>query len=104
MNKKPSFIANTQEIKSIDELYKEVRNIREAGELDEDRIKEIIHQIESINPEEWLIKYELIEILLNFKTNKSKLYNNLKSQIIKISEKNIDLQQSILRGIKSIEN
>ena len=103
--KKPSYCgSNTQEIKSIDELYKEVRNIREAGELDEDRIKEIIHQIESINPEEWLIKYELIEILLNFKTNKSKLYNNLKSQIIKISEKNIDLQQSILRGIKSIEN
>ena len=76
----------------------------EAGELDEDRIKEIIHQIELINPEEWLIKYELMEILLNFKTNKSKLYNNLKSQIIKISEKNIDLQKSILRGIKSIEN
>jgi len=103
--KKPSYcISNTKEIKSIDELYKEVRHIRETGELDENRIKEIIYQIESINAEEWLIKYELMEILLNFKTNESKLYNNLKSQIIKISEKNTDLQQSILRGIKSIEN
>ena len=103
--KKPSYsIGNTQETKSIDKLYKEVRQIREGGWVDEDRIREIIHQIELINSEEWLIRYELMEILLNFKTNESKLYSDLKAQIIKISEKNIDLQQSILRGIKNIEN
>ena len=75
-----------------------------ASEIDENRIREIINYIESIDSEEWLIRYELMEIILNFKSNESELYNNLKSKIIKISEKNTDLHQSILRGIKILEN
>ena len=89
---------------SINLLYKEVRQIRNLGDIDEDRIREILEQIELINSDEWLIKYEIMEILLSFKSSETTLYNDLKNQIIQISKPNTDLYQSILRGIENIEN
>ena len=70
----------------------------------EQRIREIITKIESDYPDDWLIRYELMEILLESRKSKSQIYKNLKSQILQISETNVDLQKSIIRGIQSIEN
>ena len=78
--------------------------MRENSEIDEDRIKETITIIESDYSDDWLIRYELMEILLILKMGESQLYKSLESQIIKISEVNTDLHRTIIRGIESLEN
>ena len=103
--KKPNYSTNHSiECETLDSLYKEIREMRENSKIDEDRIKETITIIESDYLDDWLIRYELMEILLILKMGESQLYKSLESQIIKISEVNTDLHRTIIRGIESLEN
>ena len=58
------FTGTIFESETLDGLYKEIRKMRENSKMDEDRIKEIITIIGLDYSDDWLIRYELMEILL----------------------------------------
>ena len=77
--------------------------LNEAHPTAYNKVREISDIIDLEYPEEWLLRFDLLQITYNVKGRNHHLYNHLKHQIINISKKNPDLLRSIDRGIKIIE-
>jgi len=77
--------------------------MREESNIDRNCIDDIIKKLNSSYVDEWLIRYELMELLSRSNLRESHLYIELRSNILHISKSNIDLNQSVLRGIQSLE-
>ena len=78
--------------------------MRDGNNIDVDKILDISNKIKSTYPNEWLLRYEIMEIILDLNEDIPNLYDRMKTDIIRISNKDIDLQQSIQRAIQIIES
>jgi len=85
-------------------LYEQIKSMRDEKYIDRDKILDISNKIKSTYPNEWLLRYEIMEIISDFNEDIPDLYDRMKADIIRISNQDMDLRQSIQRAIQIIES
>jgi phenylalanine-4-hydroxylase len=92
----------TSENKALNQLYLQVRTIREKGKFTEKEIQELkqIHEkLEKHYPKDWLLRYELLE-LAQEQGLKMNWEPKIKSRFTEISAEAQDKAEMIRRGLK----
>ena len=98
---KPNYLLHhSKKEKNLIDLYHEVHIIKGQSTFNEDAIKTIIAKIDLLFPEEWLLRFEILEILSAH--GQSNLYMEIESKILSIASRNQDLLTSVERRISQL--
>jgi hypothetical protein len=82
------------------ELYRQVRNLREAGSVDEKNLSELLEAVRSGAPGSWLLWLELLELA----PAGGRLAAELRDGLEKLAQSDPELRQLIERGVKLVDN
>lgn len=82
----------------LENMYAQVREIRESGNISEDQLKHMVENIDIHTPDIWLLLLEIMEI-----TEDPSFKEKLRGDLVLISEKNPHLSVLILEGIELLD-
>ena len=98
---KPNYLLHhSKKEKNLIDLYHEVHIIKGQSTFNEDAIKTIIAKIDLLFPEEWLLRFEILEVLNAHE--QSNLCMEIESKILSIASRNQDLLSSVERRISQL--
>lgn len=89
----------SEERSNLEELYREVRNIRE-GNNNNDSLKNIFHTVKAEHPKDWLLSVEIAELLKD--DNKPELMQEVLIHLEKLKENRPELNKLISNGLELI--
>jgi phenylalanine-4-hydroxylase len=95
----------TEENRELNELYAQVRKLRDLNQWDEQRIGQlegIYRQLEKKYPLDWLLRYEILEIAHAQKLN-LKWAQGIRSQLEKLAQELPGLGETIQRGLELVK-
>ena len=98
---KPKYLTKYSKLeKSLIHLYEKVISNDSKSNLNNQELQLIVDELDLSFQDDWLLRFELLNILNPEKD--SKLISKLRLQIDNISRKDFDLHHSIKRGLDSI--
>jgi phenylalanine-4-hydroxylase len=95
----------TKENRHLNELYAQVRKIRESGQFNEKALHsltEIYEILEKNYPSDWLLRYELLELNVGKKLNLS-WESQLRDRLKQIAIQSPEIQETISRGLELLK-
>ncbi len=85
--------------KKLNEMYQQVREMREKGRIDEEKLEIIYHALVENYPEDWLLKLEMMEILRSYDRP---WVNEMMTELIYFSTQPMDYAMCLKRGLELI--
>jgi len=89
----------SEERSNLEELYREVRNIREGNDHN-DSLKNIFHTVKTEHPKDWLLSVEIAELLKD--KNEPQLMQEILIHLEKLKESRPELDKLISNGLELI--
>lgn len=87
--------------KPLEKLYAQVRKLRESGKASSDELMKIHDQLEAEFPWDWLLRYELLELVTKLK-QKPAWEGRVREKLAQISKQSKDRQEMISRGLEAL--
>jgi phenylalanine-4-hydroxylase len=101
-NKPDYLVHHSQKEENLIDLYHEVQAMKGQSVFNKDAIKMILAKIDLLFPKEWLLRFQLLEILNSH--SQTDLCGEIESKILSIADGRKDLLSSIKRGISQLNS
>jgi phenylalanine-4-hydroxylase len=91
----------TNENKNLCELYSKVRKMRESKNADASEINKIVSELEKKYPQDWLLRYELLELDKSLELH-ADWKSQLKKELDQITKSSKGISELVKRGLENL--